>query len=323
MNDMKDTADERFVGVDVSKLWLDVALMPGGSPPGMSARVGNDGAGHAKLVAELLAAQPALVVLEATGGYETAIATALAQAGLEVAVVNPKRVRDFARAAGIAAKTDRLDAQVLARFGQRMRPQVYALPDQTQRDITELVDRRAQLVAMRAQEKSRLATVQRVARKSVQEHIVWLDLHIKEIERDLDGHLKGSPLYRPKYDLLDGVPGVGPVTIRMLLARLPELGTLDRKRVAALTGLAPFADDSGRRRGQRYVQGGRADVRCVLYMATLAATRCNPAIKAMYERLRSAGKPFKLAATACMRKLLTILNSMLKHQRTWQSALGA
>jgi transposase len=311
---------EIFVGIDVCKAWLDVMHAPLEAPEhglALSARVDNDDIGRARLVGELARLQPTLVVLEATGGFETALAAALFTAGVAVAVVNPKRVRDFARAAGVSAKTDRLDARVLALFAQRIRPEVQPLPDEAQREITELVDRRAQLVAMRAQEKTRLSTVQRVARKSVRQHIEWLDARIKEIERDLDGRLKDSPLYSPKYKLLDSVPGVGPVTINMLLGRLPELGTLDRKRVAALVGLAPFADDSGKRRGQRYIQGGRADVRCVLYMTTLSARRCNPVIRTMFERLRAAGKPFKLAMTACMRKLLIILNAMLKHNTPW------
>jgi transposase len=313
--------EEKFVGIDVCKAWLDVARTPMAqvsSPPiELSARVDNDDSGRTRLVGELVRLKPTLVVVEATGGFETALVVALSAAGIAVAVVNPKRVRDFARAAGVSAKTDRLDAQVLAQFAQRMRPQVRPLPDEAQRELTELVDRRAQLVAMRAQEKTRLATVQPIARKSVREHIEWLDARIKQIERDLDGRLKSSPLYSPKYRLLNSVPGVGPVTINMLLGRLPELGTLDRKRVAALVGLAPFADDSGKRRGQRYVQGGRADVRCVLYMATLSAVRCNPVVRDMFQRLDAAGKPFKLAMTACMRKLLTILNAMLKHNTPW------
>lgn len=316
-------SEEIFVGIDVCKAWLDVAQVPAppaGKPGALSARVDNHESARAALVAQLTHLRPTLVVMEATGGFETALASELCAAGLAVAVVNPRRVRDFARAAGILAKTDRLDAQVLAAFAQRMRPQVHALPDEAQQEITELVDRRAQLVTMRAQEKTRLATVKPIARKSVREHIEWLDARIKQIERDLDGRLKDSPMYQPKYELLDSVPGVGRVTITTLLGRLPELGTLERKRVAALVGLAPFADDSGKRRGQRYIQGGRADVRCVLYMATLSAVRCNPPIRAMYERLSSAGKPFKVAMTACMRKLLVILNAIVRSGQPWQAA---
>lgn len=317
--------NELFVGIDVCKAWLDVAQTPtpaaGGSDPSgpLPSRVDNDEPGRNVLVAQLQRLAPTLIVLEATGGFEAALVSQLCAAGLAVAVVNPKRVRDFARAAGLLAKTDRLDAQVLALFAARMRPPVHALPDAAQQEITELVDRRAQLVSMRAQEKTRLATVKPVARQSVREHIAWLDARIGQLERELHGRLKGSSVYRAKYELLESVPGIGRVTIMTLLSRLPELGALDRKPVSALVGVAPFADDSGKRRGQRYTQGGRIDVRCGLYMATLTAVRCNSVIKAMYERLRAAGKPFKVAMTACMRKLLVILNAMLKSGQPWRS----
>jgi len=284
----------------------------------LPSRVNNDEAGRASLVARLKNLRVTLVVLEATGGFETALASQLCAAGVPVAVVNPKRVRDFARAAGLLAKTDRLDAQALAMFAARMRPEVRALPDEAQQEITELVDRRAQLVLMRAQEKTRLATVKPIARNSVREHIQWLDARIGHLERELHTRLKDSPVYEPKYTLLESVPGVGRVTITTLLGRMPELGALDSKRIAALAGLAPFADDSGKRRGQRYIQGGRADVRCTLYMAALSASRCNPVIQAMYQRLRNAGKPFKLALTACMRKLLVILNAILRTGQPWK-----
>lgn len=317
---------EIFVGVDVCKAWLDTAQVSSVStdPPGeLTARVNNDEAGRALLVKQLKRLSPTLVVMEATGGFEAALASELCAAGISVAVVNPKRVRDFARAAGVLAKTDRLDAKVLASFGYRMRPQVYALPGEAQQEIIELVDRRMQLVAMRAQEKTRLATVKHVARTSVRQHIEWLDKRIKEIDRDLDGRLKDSPVYQHKYELLDSVPGVGRVTISMLLGRLPELGNLDRKRVAALVGVAPFADDSGRRRGQRYIQGGRADVRRVLYMATLSAKRCEGPIKEQFLRLRASGKAFKVAMTACMRKLLVTLNAILKSGQPWRDMESA
>jgi transposase len=314
--------EECFVGVDVSKLWLDVAQVRG-EQVGAPRRVANDEAGRSRLCEELVQLKPELVVLEATGGFEMATVARLHAAGLVVAVVNPKRVRDFAKAAGVLAKTDRLDAVVLARFAQRMRPHAHALPEAEQREIMELVDRRAQLVAMRAQEKTRLATVQAVARKSVREHIEWLDLRIGIIERDLDTRFKNSPAYQLKYELLGGTPGVGRVTVAMLLGRLPELGTVGAKRISALVGVAPFADDSGKRRGQRYVQGGRADVRRVLYMAALSAARCNPVIKALKERLLAAGKPFKVAMTACMHKLLIILNAMLRYNQPWRPQMPA
>jgi transposase len=319
-------SEEIFIGVDVCKAWLDLAQVPAAPADksgALSPRVGNDEPGRAALVLQLKELGPTLVVMEATGGFEAALASELCAAGIAVAVVNPKKVRDFARATGVLAKTDRLDAQVLARFAQAIRPQVYSLPGETQQEIIELVDRRAQLVTMRAQEKNRLSTVKHVARTSVRQHIEWLDNRIKEIDKDLDGRLKDSTIYQPKYELLDSVPGVGRVTVTMLLGRLPELGTLDRKRLTALVGLAPFADDSGKRRGQRYIQGGRADIRTAMYMAALTAKRCNGPIKALYERLRLAGKPFKVAMTACMRKLLIILNAILKTGQPWRNAEAA
>lgn len=311
--------DEIFIGIDVSKAWLDIACLPV-LPVGkvLPTRVANEQTAHVELLGQLKQLAPCLVVLEATGGFETALARCLYLAGIAVAVINPKRIRDFAKAAGMLAKTDRLDAKALALFAQRMRPEVRPLPDDVQQEIIERVDRRAQLVSMRAQEKTRLSTVKPVARDSVREHIQWLDTRIKEIEGDLDTRLKQSSLYQPKYALLDSVPGLGRVTITMMLGRLPELGTLNNKRVAALAGVAPFADDSGKRRGQRYIRGGRADVRTALYMATLTATRHNRVIRAMFQRLREKGKPFKLALTACMRKLLTILNAILRTGVAWR-----
>lgn len=319
-------SDEIFVGVDVCKAWLDTAQVPGPSkdaPVELTARVSNDEAGRAVLVKQLERLAPTLVVMEATGGLQAMLASELCAVGVKVAVVNPKRMRDFARSAGILAKTDKLDALVLAKFGQAVRPQVRPLPDEAQQEITELVDRRAQLVAMRAQEKNRLTTVKHVARTSVRKHIEWLDAQIKDVDRDLDGRLKDSPVYQHKYELLESVPGVGRVTVSMLLGRLPELGTLDRKRVAALVGVAPFAQDSGKRRGQRYIQGGRADVRSALYMAAFAARQCDGPIKAMFERLRAAGKRYKVAMTACMRKLLVILNAILKSGQPWSEMQSA
>ena len=305
---------EQFVGIDVSKAWLDGEAVPQSRPM----RYGNDSAGIATLVRALGADPPALVVLEATGGFETEVASALAAAGVPTVVVNPKQVRDFAKAMGILAKSDRLDARVLALFGQRIRPQVRPLPSPEQRDLAELLDRRAQLVSMRAQERTRLATALAVAKPSLREHIQWLDARIGELEIELTARLRNSAAWKVKVDLLKPVPGVGKVLLFTLLARLPELGHLNRCDIAALAGLAPFADDSGERRGQRFIRGGRAEVRKALYMATLSATQHNPAIKAFFARLTAAGKPFKVAMTACMRKLLTILNAMLKTNQPWQ-----
>lgn len=313
---------EFFVGIDISKACLDICIIPA-PEQAWPARLVNDEAGRTQLAAALLALQPALIVMEATGGWEAPLAAQLGSAGLPLAVLNPKRVRDFARASGMAAKTDRLDARVLALFAQRMRPAAKPLPDAQQQELAELVDRRAQLVAMRAQEKVRLATVRPVARASVREHILWLDKRIGDIDGQLLARLKTSPLYEGKYALLQSVPGVGPVACAMLLGRLPELGQIDRKALAALVGLAPFADDSGKRKGKRYVQGGRAAVRSVLYMAALSALRCNAVIKALYERLRAAGKPFKVAIVACMRKLLIILNAILRCGQPWRNNMAA
>jgi transposase len=307
--------EAQFVGIDVSKATLDMDCLPVPA----AQQFDNDETGIAALTALLKGSGAQRIVLEATGGYETATATALAAAGLPVVVVNPKRVREFAKASGILAKTDRLDARVLAAFGQAIVPEVRPLPDQQQRELTELLDRRVQLVAMRAQEKARLGTVLAVARKNIQEHIAWLDKRIAELDIDLTNRLRKSDVWKEKADLLKSVPGIGKVSIITLLARLPELGTLSRGKIAALVGVAPFNDDSGKRRGQRYVQGGRSDVRCVLYMATLTAKRCNPAIKQFFERLSAAGKPFKVVMTAAMRKLLTMVNAILKTHTPWQS----
>jgi transposase len=306
--------ETKFVGIDVSKLTLDFDCLPVSAAQQFT----NDAAGIAALVALLLDSGVERIVIEATGGYETATATALAVANLPVVVVNPKQVRDFAKAMGHFAKTDKLDAKVLALFGERMKPALRALPDEAQRALADVQNRRLQLVAMRAQEKARLATVPAVARKDVEQHIAWLGKRIAKLETDLGDRLKKSPVWCHKAALLESTPGVGEVTTFSLLADLPELGTLNRQKISALVGVAPFPDDSGKRQGKRYIRGGRAEVRCALYMATLSAIKHNSPIKAMYERLIAAGKPFKLAMTACMRKLLTILNALIKKDQAWR-----
>ena len=306
--------ETKFVGIDVSKLTLDFDCLPVSE----SQPFGNDAVGIAALVALLQHSGVERIVVEATGGFEVAVVSALAVVGLPVVVVNPKQVRDFAKAMGHFAKTDKLDAKVLALFGQRMTPPLRTLPDAAQRALADVLNRRLQLVTMRAQEKGRLASVPAVAKKDVEQHIAWLDKRIARLEIDLGKRLKNSELWCHKATLLDSVPGVGQVTTFSLLADLPELGTLNRQKISALVGLAPFPDDSGKRQGKRYIRGGRAEVRCVLYMATVSAIMHNPPIKAMYERLKTAGKPSKLAITACMRKLLTILNAMLKNNQTWK-----
>lgn len=306
--------ETKFVGIDVSKLTLDFDCLPVSAAQQFS----NDAVGIAALVALLQDSGVERIVIEATGGYETATASALAVAQLPVVVVNPKQVRDFAKAMGHFAKTDKLDAKVLALFGERLQPALRALPDEAQRTLADLLGRRNQLVDMRAQEKARLATVPAVARKDVEQHIAWLDKRITKLETDLGDRLQKSPVWCHKAALLESTPGVGEVTTFSLLADLPELGTLNRQKISALVGVAPFPDDSGKRQGKRYIRGGRAAVRCVLYMATLSAIKHNPPIKAMYERLTAAGKPFKLAMTACMRKLLTILNALIKKDQAWR-----
>lgn len=304
----------KFVGIDVSKLTLDFDCLP----VSRATCFANNAVGIAALVALLQDSGVERIVIEATGGYEIAVASALAATKLPVVVVNPRQVRDFAKASGHFAKTDKLDAKILASFGERMTPPLRTLPDAAQRALADVLNRRLQLVTMRAQEKTRLASVPVVAKKDVEQHIGWLDKRIAKIEDDLGKRLKASEVWCHKATLLDSVPGVGKVTTFSVLADLPELGTLSRQKISALVGLAPFPDDSGKRQGARFIRGGRAELRCVLYMATLSAKTHNPVIKDMFERLTEAGKPFKLAMTACMRKLLTILNAILKKDQLWK-----
>jgi transposase len=238
---------------------------------------------------------------------------------LALAVVNPRHVRDFARAFGILAKTDRIDASVLAAFAEKVHPPVRPLPDEDRRELIDLVDRRRQLVTMRAEEKTRLSQATASARQDIKEHIEWLDERLRRLDIDLTAKLRSSSLWKAKEEILISVPGVGRVTVFTLLARLPELGALNRRAIAALTGVAPFARDSGQHRGRRMIWGGRADVRSVLYMAAVTAARINPVIKSFYLRLKQAGKPAKVALTACMRKLLTILNTMLRTNQSWHA----
>ncbi len=311
----KDNTVARFIGIDVSKQWLDVATLPERE----TRRFSNDGAGQEQLGAWLIQLAPELIVMEATGGFETRVATALAAEGLALAVVNPRHVRDFARAFGILAKTDRIDASVLAAFAEKVHPPVRPLPDEDRRELIDLVDRRRQLVTMRAEEKTRLSQATASARQDIKEHIEWLDERLRRLDIDLTAKLRSSSLWKAKEELLISVPGVGRVTVFTLLARLPELGALNRRAIAALTGVAPFARDSGQHRGRRMIWGGRADVRSVLYMAAVTAARINPVIKSFYLRLKQAGKPAKVALTACMRKLLTILNTMLRTNQSWHA----
>jgi transposase len=313
---MSASQSEVSVGIDVSKAQLDWAAL--GREAG--GQVANDPAGHAALAATLQALRPTWVVLEATGGLERAAVAALAGAGLPVVVVNPRQVRDFARALGRLAKTDRIDAQVLARFGQAVRPPRRPLPSPQAQLLRELVQRYGQLVEARTAEQNRLQQTHspRVA-QSIHATLEFLGQQIQQIEKELDQTLRASPLWREQEQRLRGVKGVGPVTARMLLAQLPELGQVSRQQIAALVGVAPLNRDSGQFRGKRCTWGGRAPVRAVLYMATLTAVRHNPVLRQMYQRLLAAGKLKKVALVACMRKLLTILNALLRDRRPWQA----
>jgi transposase len=306
-----------FVGIDVSKDRLDVHVRPSGD----AFAVARNGKGLDSLVARLAALTPALVVLEATGGFEITVAAALAAAGLPLVVVNPRQIRDFARAIGRLAKTDALDAEAIALFAEGVRPQPRAVPDEQARHLAALVARRRQIVEMAVTEgnRRRQARDRRLA-KRIDAHLAWLQKELTSIEADLDDTIRGTPAWREKEDLLTAVPGIGPITARIVLADLPELGALDRRRIAALVGVAPINRDSGATRGRRMIAGGRTGVRKVLYMATLTAIRRNPPIKALYDRLVQAGRPKKLAITACMRKLITILNAIIRDRAAWKSA---
>jgi transposase len=310
---------ERFVGIDVAKAELAVVERPGAT----SWSVSNDESGIRTLVDRLRSGAPTLIVLEATGGYELSAVGALGAAGLPVVMVNPRQVRDFARATGQLAKTDRLDAAVLALFAERVRPAVRPLPSEAQVDLDAVLARRRQLREMLVAEQNRLGQVRgrhtTVVKKSLKKHIAYLELELRITDTELGERIKASALWRAQDDLLQSVPGVGPVLSVTLLAEVPELGQLTRKQVAKLVGVAPLNRDSGTLRGQRSIAGGRSTVRAALYMAALVATRCNPVIRTFYQRLLSVGKPKKLALTACMRKLLTILNAMVKTNKRWQA----
>ena len=304
---------ERVVGIDVSKATLDVALLPSGEV----LQFANDANGIEELGKKLKLAAADLVVMEATGGYETAVATALVGSGLRVAVVNPRQIRDFAKATGRLAKNDRLDAQVIAAFGQAIEPEIVRLPDEDARALEALLVRRRQLVAMRVQEVNRLGLMQGAMRKRIKAHIDWLEKEIDKLDIDLTAGLRSSPAWRAKDELLRSFKGVGPITSGTLMVALPELGQLDRRAIAALVGLAPFNRDSGVMRGRRSIYGGRSQVRTLLYMAATTAIRSNPVIRSFYERLKSRGKPHKVAMVACMRKMLTILNAMVRQSTPW------
>jgi transposase len=303
-------SDKQVVGVDVSKQFLDVSF-----PDGHLERCGNDQAGIEQLAGRLQGVD--LVVMEATGGYESALATALLAAGLRVAVVNPRQVRDFARATGRLAKTDRIDAVLIAAFGQAIEPQILLLADDKAKELQGLLVRRTQLVGMRVQEKNRLELMHAGMRRGIKKHIAWLEAEIDKLDIDLTAGLRSSPAWRAKDELLQSLKGVGPITSGMLLVALPELGHLDRREIAALVGVAPFNRDSGKMRGRRSIYGGRGRIRTLLYMAATSAIRWNPVIRAFYEQLKARGKPHKVAMVACMRKMLTILNAMVRDGTAW------
>ena len=304
-----------YVGIDVAKARVDVAIRPGGD----RREVSNDQAGIAALVAQMQQLNPAALVLEATGGLELPLVAALAAASLPVVVVNPRQVRDFARATGRLAKTDSLDAAVMAHFAEAVRPPLRPLRDAETQVLSSLVARRQQVMTMLVAERNRLSSATMAVRPSIEAHIAWLKQQLDDLDQGLRQTLRQSPVWREKDDLLRSVPGIGNQISLTLLAYLPELGTLNRRQIAALVGVAPFNRDSGTLRGKRTVWGGRARVRTALYMGALVASRFNPVIRDFYQRLLSAGKPKKLALTACMRKLLIILNSMLKYGSSWNN----
>lgn len=307
-----------YVGLDVSQDRLDFCL----SSEGECDSVAYDSTGIERLIERLHLLPPTLIVLEATGGLERAIVAALGRAGLPVIITNPRQVRDFARATGELAKTDRIDARMLALFGERIRPEVRALPEETTQLLDALITRRRQILEMLVAEKNRIRLAPKPVRKKIEAHVRWLERQLEEVDCDLDRTIQASPLWRAKEDLLRSVPGVGPVVSRTLLAELPELGRLSPKEIAKLVGVAPLAWDSGTYRGRRRIWGGRASVRQALYMAALVASRRNPLIRTFYLRLRTAGKPPKVALTACMRKLLVIMNAIVREGRPWNPALA-
>lgn len=311
-----DQSPAGFVGIDIAKTRIDIHLRPSGE----AFTLERTAAGLDDLVRRLRGVAPALIVMEATGGFEITVAATLATADLPVVVINPRQIRDFARATGQFAKTDRLDAALIALFAERIRPAPRPLPDAAARLLGELVARRRQLVEMLTAERNRRqqAAAPRV-RERLDAHLAWLQKELSTVEADLDRAVRDSPLWRQAADLLGSVPGVGAATIRTLLAELPELGRLTRRQIAALAGIAPMNHDSGTLRGTRHIRGGRASVRAALFMAAWVGARHNPVLKAFHDRLHRTGKPKKVVLTACMRKLLTILNAILRDQRPWQT----
>lgn len=307
-----------FVGIDVSKDTLDVAIQPKDEAFALP----NTAKGHLELCKRLIPHHPTLVVLEATGGLELSAVLALDEADLVVAIVNPRHVRDFAKACGQLAKTDRIDAQIIANFAQKIRPEPRPIPSDETRALEALITRRRQLVDMLTVEKNRLTSARHIMKKNLRRHIAFLEKAIGQMDTDLQKAVEDSPIWRVNDDLLQSVPGIGPTCATTLMAQLPELGRLNRKQIAALVGVAPLNRDSGHKTGKRMIWGGRASVRAVLYMSTLVATRHNPVISAFYEHLLEQGKLKQVAMIACMRKLLTLLNAMIRDQSRWQPEMA-
>lgn len=306
-----------FMGIDVSKDWLDLAQHLGEEVW----RFTNDEAGIARLVAHVQPLKPRLVVLEATGGLEFPAAAALAAVEVPAVIANPRQTRDFAKSTGRLAKTDTIDALGLALFAARVRPDVRELPSEEARALEAVVARRRQIIDMITAEKNRLGFALKPVQKGIQKHIRWLERQLHDVDQDLDSMIRNGPLWAVKSDLLQSVPGVGPNLSRPLIAELPELGRLSHKQIAALVGVAPLARDSGKMRGKRMIWGGRATVRSALYLSVWSAAKWNPVIRLFHDRLRAKGKPGKVAQVACMRKLLTILNAMVRDGRSWDPSI--
>lgn len=311
-------AKEIYVGIDVSKDFLDVGVLPAEE----RFREAQDAHGLRSLVKKLIARKVSLIVLEATGGYEMAVWTALVKAKLKVAVVNPRQIRDFARAHGQLAKTDQIDAMILALFAARMQPEPRELPSVEQQELGGVMARRRQLLSMISAEENRLSRAKGALQKRIASHVTWLRKELLDVDRDLSDRISKNTVWRRKQKILQSTIGVGPVLSRTLLAELPELGSLDRKQIAALVGVAPMACDSGLHRGRRIVWGGRVQIRSPLYMGSLVASRYNPVLRDFYQKLLAAGKPKKLALIAVMRRLIVILNAMIRDNVLWDSSLA-
>ena len=310
---MSTNSEENWIGIDVSKTQLDVAV----GQSGESWSCDNDDQGVAKTVERCRQLQPRLVVVESTGGLEARLVSELYLAKVRMALINPMRVREFSKAGGLLAKTDKLDARLLARFGQAVQPAPTCLPSQEEQLLSALVSRRRQLIDIRTSETNRLGTAHAATRSSIEDLLACLNQRISELDAQIEQFIQDHPDFKAKDELLRSVPGIGPVTAAIVIADLPELGKLDRRKIAALVGVAPFNDDSGFRKGKRRIRGGRAALRTVLYMATISATRFNPIIQCFYDHLLEMGKLKKVALVACMRKLLTFLNAMLRDHKSW------